>query len=317
MDTSEPSTNGISSSNLYRLSSLLADDSYAQKAKETASSFESEMLQYPWLFASFMPSIVAGKLGIRGVVVSEGKGKEVEGVEARDVKKIKEFEKAPRGGLGTFIKIDARNTWLRERNELLTRFGLDGKGRVLVCEGGVCTEEGLEEREETKTKVDEETILAVSADEGTESSTPKPVVEEARSSPHAPVPTSEEVVTKPEDPTPEPRKIVENAPSTPNVEAHIEETVEQEKEEIKGELISASILKDVVKALPVVGETPLTEQNTPTTSVEESITLAVSAPSEPVIDPALKRELLSEQGKEGESIASTSSTTAVDGGKKE
>ena len=135
MDTSEPSTNGISASNLYRLSSLLNDDTYSKKAKETVAGFESEMLQYPWLFASFMPSIVAGHLGLKGVVVS---GEGIGGA------KIKAFEKQPRGGLGTFARLDSSNSWLRQRNSLLKDFGLDGKPRVLICEGGVCREEGLE-----------------------------------------------------------------------------------------------------------------------------------------------------------------------------
>jgi uncharacterized protein YyaL (SSP411 family) len=139
MDTSEPSTNGISASNLYRLSSLLNDDTYAKKAKATVSCFEAEMLQYPWLFASFMPSIVAGQMGVRGVVVALGE--EVEGAS----KKIKEFEKSPRGGLGTFATLSGEGGWLRSRNSLLDSFTKDGKTRIMICEGGVCKEEGLVE----------------------------------------------------------------------------------------------------------------------------------------------------------------------------
>jgi uncharacterized protein YyaL (SSP411 family) len=130
MDSSEPSTNGISASNLYRLSSLLNDDSYSRKAKETVGGFESEMLQYPWLFSSFMPSIVAGHLGVKGVVVS-GNGRE----------RIKEYEKQPRGGLTTFAKLGAESKWLRERNTLLEDWGRDGTTRVMVCENGACQEE--------------------------------------------------------------------------------------------------------------------------------------------------------------------------------
>ncbi|KAF4632240.1 hypothetical protein G7Y89_g5885 [Cudoniella acicularis] len=134
MDASEPSTNGVSASNLHRLSSLLHDTSYSQKAAETVAGFESEMMQYPWLFASFMPSIVAGHLGMKGVVVS-GEG-------IADTK-IKAFEKAPRGPLGTFARMDSSNEWLRERNSLLKDFGLDGQPKVLICEKGTCREEGL------------------------------------------------------------------------------------------------------------------------------------------------------------------------------
>jgi uncharacterized protein YyaL (SSP411 family) len=136
MDASEPSTNGISASNLYRLSSFLSSSEYEKLARETVASFESEMLQYPWLFASFMPSIVAGRLGVRGVVVSSG--------EEVEIGKIKEFEKAPRGGLGSFVKLGPGDSWLRQRNSLLKEFGKDGKVvRVMVCENGSCKEESV------------------------------------------------------------------------------------------------------------------------------------------------------------------------------
>ncbi|KFY28487.1 hypothetical protein V493_02910, partial [Pseudogymnoascus sp. VKM F-4281 (FW-2241)] len=68
MDASEPSTNGVSASNLFRLASLLGDDKYETLAKETVGAFEAEIMQYPWLFGSFMPSVVAGVTGVRGVI---------------------------------------------------------------------------------------------------------------------------------------------------------------------------------------------------------------------------------------------------------
>lgn len=139
MDASEPSTNGVSASNLYRLSSLLNDASYSKKAKETVAGFESEMMQYPWLFASFMPSVVAGHLGIKATVVS-GQGRE----------RIKQYEKQPRGGLTTFAKLEGENKWMRERNTLLTNWGQDGKTRILVCENGACHEEEVFDLDEVK-----------------------------------------------------------------------------------------------------------------------------------------------------------------------
>jgi uncharacterized protein YyaL (SSP411 family) len=137
MDASEPSTNGISACNLYRLSSFLNDPKYEKMARETVASFESEILQYPWLFASFMPAVVAGRLGVRGVVVSAPAESEIG--------KIKEFERQPRGGLGSFVKLDQGDSWLKERNSLLKDFGRGGgEGvRVMVCEGGACREEGV------------------------------------------------------------------------------------------------------------------------------------------------------------------------------
>ena len=97
-------------------------------------------MQYPWLFSSFMPSIVAGHLGVKGVVVSGG------GERDKDDKgrlKIKAFEKQPRGGLGTFARVDEETKWLRVRNRLLRDFGSDGKARILVCEDGICREEDM------------------------------------------------------------------------------------------------------------------------------------------------------------------------------
>ena len=84
-----------------------------------------------------MPSVVASQLGVRGVVVAGGDGE--------GVGKVKEFEKSPRGGLGTFAWLKGEEGgWLRSRNELLRGFrGRDGVARVMVCEGGVCKEEGV------------------------------------------------------------------------------------------------------------------------------------------------------------------------------
>ena len=130
MDSSEPSTNGTSASNLYRLSSSLSDKTYAKKAKETVGGFESEMLQYPWLFPSFMPSIVAGHLGLRSVVLSGNTN-----IEAQN------FVMELRGRLGTIVKLDSTTTWLRERNSYLKDFALDGRTRILICENGMCREE--------------------------------------------------------------------------------------------------------------------------------------------------------------------------------
>lgn len=142
MDTSEPSTNGTAAANLHRLASLLGDAAYAQRATQTLACFESEIMQHPWLYASFMPSVVACRLGVRGVVVA-GDG-------ARRSQRVKAFEQAPRGALGSLACLGGIGGWLRTRNEELRALGLGPSGtggggtRVLVCEGGVCVEEGEE-----------------------------------------------------------------------------------------------------------------------------------------------------------------------------
>lgn len=138
MDASEPSTNGTSSSNLYRLSSMLDDESYAKKANETVKSFESEMLQYPWLFPSFMPAVVASHLGVKSVIIHEVAGDNL------GERRVQEFEKTPRGGLGTLARLNAsgeNGKWLRERNPLLKSLEKNSKTKILVCENGVCKEE--------------------------------------------------------------------------------------------------------------------------------------------------------------------------------
>jgi hypothetical protein len=162
MDTSEPSTNGTSASNLFRLSSLLGDDAdlsssdqqshceggYSERAKETIAAFEAEILQYPWGFGSFMPGVVAGRLGVTGIMAVEGPSvvdaANNSSVPAPD-DAIAARARAPRGGLSSILKISpSSGAWLKQRNPLLrdVAFPAAGRVRVMVCENGVCREEG-------------------------------------------------------------------------------------------------------------------------------------------------------------------------------
>jgi uncharacterized protein YyaL (SSP411 family) len=140
MDNAEPSTNGVSASNLNRLSSLLNDASYADLASKTVQAFEAEMMQHPFLFVTLLDSVVMGRLGVKGVVVT-GEGEEVD----KAVEKIRaqgdgsKFRTVARLGGG------AKSEWLWKRNDLLKGMKLDRRG-VMVCEGGVCRETlGVEE----------------------------------------------------------------------------------------------------------------------------------------------------------------------------
>jgi uncharacterized protein YyaL (SSP411 family) len=156
MDTSEPSTNGTSATNLFRLGSLLANDTYTQRAKETIAAFEAEILQYPWGFGSFLPGVVAGKLGVKSVVVldggepgcSAGISREREGVAG--VTTTRAAAAAARGGLAVSARLqESRSAWIRERNPLLRNaaFPKDGKPKIMICEnGGECREEGVAAR---------------------------------------------------------------------------------------------------------------------------------------------------------------------------
>lgn len=63
MDTSLPSTNALSVSNLFRLSDLLDDEKFTSLARETINAFEAEMLQHPWLYPGLLAGVVTARLG--------------------------------------------------------------------------------------------------------------------------------------------------------------------------------------------------------------------------------------------------------------
>lgn len=173
MDTSEPSTNGTSACNLFRLSSYLADDisdddpnakgarRYVERARETIAAFEAEILQYPWGFGSFMPALVASRLGIKGTIVLEG-----DSSTEPEAHLASTYKKAPsqRGGLNTTIKISPKSgSWLRDHNPLLKDVTFPKAGappKILICENGVCREEGTGSKQEPVEKRQAGTIPA-------------------------------------------------------------------------------------------------------------------------------------------------------------
>ncbi|KYK58948.1 hypothetical protein DCS_00075 [Drechmeria coniospora] len=69
MDTSLPSTNGVSASNLFRLGALRNDEDYSSLARGTVDAFEAEMLQHPWLFPALLANVVTARLGFGGAPV--------------------------------------------------------------------------------------------------------------------------------------------------------------------------------------------------------------------------------------------------------
>ena len=129
MDAAEPSSNNISARNLYRLSSMLNDASYAELAAETVMAFEAEVEQFPHTFAGMLGSVVVGRLGMKGVILSGDVGAEV-------LRKLRESVRPD----ATVIAIGmGRGAWLRERNALLKEMDADKAG-VMVCERGACRE---------------------------------------------------------------------------------------------------------------------------------------------------------------------------------
>ncbi|KAK5730116.1 hypothetical protein LTR15_000050 [Elasticomyces elasticus] len=130
MDNAEPSTNGVSANNLFRLGSLLNDEEYEKMAKRTISAFEVELGQHPGLFTGMMSSVVASKLGMRGLmVVGDGEAAKAALMKVRET--VRPNVTILRVGEG------AKSEWLRSRNDLLK--DLDGtREMVQLCEGGAC-----------------------------------------------------------------------------------------------------------------------------------------------------------------------------------
>jgi uncharacterized protein YyaL (SSP411 family) len=131
MDNAEPSANNISAMNLHRLASLLEDDSYTTLAKETVQAFEAEVEQWPFCFGGMLGSVVLGKLGVQGVVIS------VNGDEER----VEKVLKKPRSELApgrTITVLRGKETWLKKRNKLIGEMKGGGEVKVMVCELGVC-----------------------------------------------------------------------------------------------------------------------------------------------------------------------------------
>ena len=129
MDNAEPGTNGVSAQNLDRLGALLEDESYTKKARDTASAFEAEIMQHPFLFPSMMDAVVAGKLGVSHTVIT-GEGDRVE-------EWLRRYRERP-AGLGTVSRIgQGSGQWLQQRNALVESIDASREG-VMVCENGAC-----------------------------------------------------------------------------------------------------------------------------------------------------------------------------------
>lgn len=130
MDNAEPSTNGVSAQNLFRLSSLLNDATYEEMAKQTVAAFEVELDQHPGLLTGMMSSVIAAKLGMKGLMLV-GEGDVVDAA----LKKVKETVRPNFTLLRVSNSIDS--DWLRGRNPLLKNID-SSKQMVQVCEGGAC-----------------------------------------------------------------------------------------------------------------------------------------------------------------------------------
>jgi uncharacterized protein YyaL (SSP411 family) len=142
-DNAEPSANGRSARNLFRLAALLGDEDYADRARRTCEAFEAELMQHPFLFAGMLDSVVATRLGTRCVTICSGQS---EGEEGKKVDEVIKRERQRGSGLATLAVNQlnaAKDSWLKQRNSLLKH--MDGKKNVLlICEGTSCREVALD-----------------------------------------------------------------------------------------------------------------------------------------------------------------------------
>ncbi|KAJ6262183.1 hypothetical protein Dda_2988 [Drechslerella dactyloides] len=138
MDSAEPSTNGISAANLYRLGSLLGDGSFSTLASKTCHAFSTELMQHPFLFPSMLPSVVASNLGTRLVMLAGKKSDPA----------IRAIKAKLRSKLLTNTSVlfmdptekGENSTWLLGKNESLREAikGAETKPLVQVCGGQRC-----------------------------------------------------------------------------------------------------------------------------------------------------------------------------------
>lgn len=131
MDNAEPSVNGVSARNLHCLGSLLNEAEYTTMAERTVAAFEVEISQHPGLFSGMMASIVASKVGTKGLMIA-GDGPVAQ-------KALQAVRKGVHPNV-TVLRIspDTKDSeWLRSRNDLIK--DLDASKEVVqLCEGTSC-----------------------------------------------------------------------------------------------------------------------------------------------------------------------------------
>lgn len=108
MDTAQPSTNAVSTSNLFHLGTILADKEYMETARETINAFEVETLQYPWLFIGLLGAVITARLGATCQVT-----------ETVDSEVCREAYKHPHREVRSLVFLKSKS-WLEKRNPLLS-----------------------------------------------------------------------------------------------------------------------------------------------------------------------------------------------------
>lgn len=129
MDAAEPSSNSVSARNLWRLSGLLEDETYAKMARNTLLAFEAELEQFPFTFANMLFSVAIGRIGLKNIVLS--------GDISEHEKILREIRARVRPNT-TIVALDgSKGSWLRGRNPLLKHLRYDTP-QVMVCKDHAC-----------------------------------------------------------------------------------------------------------------------------------------------------------------------------------
>jgi uncharacterized protein YyaL (SSP411 family) len=104
MDKNRPSTNAICVSNLFRLgASGFGKPYFFQAAQSTLACFEPEVLEFPFIYASLLASVVPERLHVAGEEAKvDGEklgGVEVVKIDSRDQEALDRYYRSPRGNL--------------------------------------------------------------------------------------------------------------------------------------------------------------------------------------------------------------------------
>lgn len=161
-----PSTNAVIAQNLFHLSSLFEDESFASLGKSTVDAFAVEILQHPFLFVGMLSALIMLQVGLRNVVQVQPSGSAAgEQLQASEVWAKLKSKNITRDGK-TLVSLVRQSSasetdWIVSRNPLLAgliKGDIDGSAatdggreRILVCEAGSCRElrdgESLKEKD--------------------------------------------------------------------------------------------------------------------------------------------------------------------------
>jgi uncharacterized protein YyaL (SSP411 family) len=135
-DSAEPSANSISSRNLLRLGSLMAERSYDEKAVMTCQAFSEELEGQPWSFPSMLMSVSGCLDGMKEIVVV---GKQNDEMTTKFLNEI--WGRLLVNTVVIHLDPEKSDEWLLSKNEILQealKISSDGKPFVTICEGYTC-----------------------------------------------------------------------------------------------------------------------------------------------------------------------------------